>query len=402
MSATLDNDAFDRDYTLAELLPEPLCKAVGPALAHLLGADCAVLDADGAALWGSAPAGAARAPLTLELEPIGWLAAAVPAERLRAAATLLRQLCLARVRYLMAGALHTESVAADYRALLEKHAALEVSEARYKLLSEELEQRVAATVKLLDERQRQLYQAEKLASVGQLAAGVAHEINNPIGFVRSNVATLGRYLDTWRGLKARLADAPAAWQELDLDFILTDSADIVQDSIAGIDRVARIVADLRGFSNVDRPEEEVADLNPNIEDVASVVRGQLPAGVALQLDLHPLPRILCLPGHINQVLHSVIRNAVQAVQDGGRPGTVTVRSQAAGDGVDIAVADTGVGMSAEQLTRVFEPFYTTRGVGQGTGLGMTVAKDIVQAHDGRISISSQPQAGTTVTIHLPA
>ena len=393
------SEAFDRDYTLAELMPERVLESVGPALARLLDADLAVLDAAGNALWGRAPETAARAPLALELEPIGWLAAAVPAESLRAAAALLRQLFLARVRYLMAGSLHKESVAADYAALLEKHAALEASEARYKLLAEELEQRVAAQVELLDTRARQLYQAEKLASVGQLAAGVAHEINNPIGFVRSNISALGRYFDKWRGLKERIG--AAAWTELDMDFVLDDCADIVKESLAGIDRVARIVADLKGFSNVDRPDEEFVDLNVNLEEVSGVVRSQLPAGIELKLDLHELPRILCLPGHLNQVLFNVMRNAVQAVQDAGRGGTVTVSSRGDGAGIAIAVADNGVGMAAEQAARVFEPFYTTRIVGQGTGLGMTVAKDIVQAHDGRITISSVPGAGTTVTIFLP-
>ncbi len=392
---------FDRDYTLAELLPAGLLAGVGGALARLLAADMAVLDAGGNALWGRAPTEAGRQPLVLELEPIGYLAAVAPPDRLQAAANLLRQMLQARNRYLMASNLHTESVSASYATLLAKHEALQESEARYRALSEQLEQRVAEQVKLLDERARQLYQAEKLASVGQLAAGVAHEINNPIGFVRSNIATFGGYLDKFGALKERLADASAAWVALDLDFLLADGADLVKDSIGGIDRVARIVRDLKGFSNVDRPEKEVVDLNDNLREVVSVGKGQLPAGVTLSLEEGVLPRLFCLPGQLNQVFFNVIRNAAQAVADCGRPGSVAMASRSVVDGIEIVVRDNGVGMTSEQAERAFDPFYTNRPVGQGMGLGLTVARDIVQAHGGRITIASEPGAGTAVTIFLP-
>jgi signal transduction histidine kinase len=309
---------------------------------------------------------------------------------------------VARGRYLMACGLHTEVVAADYQALLERNRALAASEVRYKSLAEELEQRVEAQVKLLDERQRQIYHAEKLASVGQLAAGVAHEINNPIGFVRSNIATFGSYLERLSGLKRRLDDAQAAWRELNLDFVIEDGADLVRDSLAGIDRVARIVRDLKGFSNIDRPEEEVVDLNLSLNEACEVVASHLSADIALERNLGVLPRLLCLPGHLKQVFFNVIQNGVQAVRDANRPGKVTVATRSVEGGIEIAIADTGVGMSAEQQAHAFEPFYTTRPVGRGTGLGLTVARDIIQAHDGKIAIDSRPGAGTTVTIFLPA
>lgn len=393
--------AFDREYALAELLPERLLKTLGLALAQALDADVALLDANGKSLWGDAPDAATRAPLTLELEPAGFLAATLPADRLKGAAALLRQVLVARARYLMAGNLHKESVAADYAALLEKHAALQASEARYRMLSEELEQRVADQVKLLDERQRQLYQAEKLASVGQLAAGVAHEINNPIGFVRSNLVSLGRHVDTLRRLAGRLGDAPVAWRELEMDYVVDDSADIVADCVAGIDRVARIVADLRGFANIDRSSRELVDLDASLEELVNVFHGQLPPGIAVHLDRGQLPRIACFPGGINQALLATLRNAVQAVQDAKREGTVFVRSRAVEHGVEIVIEDSGVGMTPAEQARIFDPFYTTRAVGQGVGLGMTVARDVVQAHGGRIAVDSAPNVGTKVTLFLP-
>lgn len=395
------NDAFDREHDLAELLPPDLLAAIGGALRSLVGTDVAILDRQARLLTGKLVEQAVRVPLVVELEPTGYLAAAAPPARLAAAGALLRELMLARRRYLMASRLHVESVAADYAELLEKHAALQASEARYKELSAQLELRVEQQVHLLDERQRQVYQAEKLASLGRLAAGVAHEINNPIGFVRSNVATFGVYLKKLAELKGRLADANRAWQELELDLVLDDGDTLVSESLAGIDRVARIVRDLKGFSNVDRPEEEVADLNETLRQVVSVLQGQLPPGVAIQPDYGDLPRLLCLPGHLSQVFLNIIRNAIQAVADSGHGGIVSVASRKAADSIDILVRDDGVGMSPEQASHAFDPFYTTREVGQGTGLGLTVARDIVRAHDGDIDITSQPGVGTTVAVHLP-
>lgn len=395
------NDTFDREHGIAELLPPDLLAAIGGALRTLVGTDVAVLDRQERCLAGKLAAQAVRVPLVVELEPTGYLAAAAPPDRLAAAAALLRELMLARRRYLMASRLHVESVAADYAELLEKHAALQASEARYKELSAQLELRVEQQVQLLDERQRQVYQAEKLASLGRLAAGVAHEINNPIGFVRSNVATFGLYLKKLGELKGRLADANQAWQELEMDLVLDDGSALVGESLSGIDRVARIVRDLKGFSNVDRPEEEVADLNETLRQVISVLQGQLPAGVSMQADYGDLPRLLCLPGHLSQVFLNIIRNAIQAIADSGHDGVVGIVSRKASDRIDILVRDNGVGMSPEQAAHAFDPFYTTREVGQGTGLGLTVARDIVRAHGGDIEITSQPGVGTTVAVHLP-
>ncbi|MBI5784892.1 MAG: two-component sensor histidine kinase [Rhodocyclales bacterium] len=396
------NDVFDRSPCLADLLPGPLLEQVCGHMAALLEADTALLDPAGRVVWGTPAANAERSPLVLELEPIGHLAAPVAGSRLQAAAALLRDILLARHRLLMASRLHVESIAADYADLLEQHAALQASEARYKELSAELEQRVAAQVKLLDERQRQLYQAENLASLGRLAAGVAHEINNPIGFVRSNLSSFAIYLQKFAALKERLNDAAAAWQALEIDYLLKDGADLVTESIGGIDRVARIVGDLKGFSNVDRAEEEVVDLNENLRQVVSVLQGQLPAGVSIDAEYGQLPRLLCLPGHLNQVFVNIVRNGVQAIGDSNRPGVITIRTQAVDGGIEVSVGDSGVGMTPEQRERAFDPFFTTRDVGKGTGLGLTVARDIVQAHGGRLAIDSRFGFGTTVTLFLPA
>jgi signal transduction histidine kinase len=392
---------FDRSATLAELLPESLSDQLRAAVGELFG--CAVV------LRETATPGSPEVPLTLEIEPIGYLSApaaagidAPAASRLEAAAWLIKEVLRSRLRYRMASELHDEVILSSFEQLKRDHAALEVSEASYKALSADLEKRVEAQVAILEQRQRQLYEAEKLASVGQLAAGIAHEINNPIGFVRSNLETFSVYLGKVAALGDTLDQAKVSWKALGLDFVVEDGHELVAESIAGIDRVARIVKDLRGFSNIDRPDEEMVDLNDGLTSACAVVAGQLPAGVKLLKELSPLPPLMCLPGHLSQVWLNVLQNAVQAV---GRNGTIRVSSAVSsgisGESICIKVTDDGQGISGEVLAHVFEPFFTTRDVGKGTGLGLTVARDIVGAHGGDIGIESTSEHGTTVTITLP-
>ena len=396
--------AFDRERGLAELLGGVPRDLLQKTLAQLLGGAFRITDANGAVLFGAAeaPQGSKRAPLRLELEPLGYLeCAATDDGRLQGCALILELLLRGESRYQMASSLHLEAIQADYEALKQKHADLAESEARYKTLSEELEQRVREQVKVIEDAGRQLYQAEKMASVGRLAAGVAHEINNPIGFVRSNLRTsqdyAARLVALGKAIKAGRS-ASESWSELDLDFVVEDFAALLRESISGIDRVARIVTDLKGFSNVDRGEEEMADLNDNLRQVCSVIAGQLPPGIKLVQELGQLPRLVCLPGFLNQAFINLLQNAIQAL-DG--EGEVKVRSRMVGDEIQIAIDDNGAGIPADVLPRIFDPFFTTRDVGKGTGLGLPVARDIIQIHGGRIEIESKQGVGTTVMIYLP-
>lgn len=393
---------FDREWRLDELLDAASHEKIGPALTELLGGDFAMTDDTGKTLWGQPSPEARREALILELEPLGYLlsSSASPAA-LSAARQLIQSLLRAQVRFKMASTLHLESVAEDFESLKREHARLSESEARYKALSQELEARVKKQVGELEERQQMLYEAEKLASVGQLAAGMAHEINNPLGFVRSNLSTFEKYLAKFAELKSHPGSAAAGWQALDLDFILEDSIDLLHDSARGMERIARIVADLKAFSNVDRASEEYADLNNCLHEAVSMVEAKMPPGIHFRFDLLPLPSIVCLPGHINQLFFNVIRNAVLAIADSGRPGEVKISSEADEAGIHIRIHDTGVGMTAEQIEHAFEPFYTTRPVGSGVGLGLATARNVVQAHSGRISLDSQPDVGTTVSLFFP-
>lgn len=394
--------AFDHEWRLGELLDSRTLEKIAPALHALLEGDLAVLDADEALLWGELSVDARREPLVIELEPIGFLASKeIVPERLAAGGRLLTALLRAESRFKMASTLHLEAVAEDFESLKREHARLLESESRYRKLSEELEARVKAQVAELEERQQMLYEAEKLASVGQLAAGMAHEINNPLGFVRSNLNSFKSYLQSFAQLKERLTDGAAAWQALDLDFMLEDGADLLVDTDKGLERIARIVSDLKSFSNVDRATEEFADLNASLHQAVNVLQGQLPPGITFKLDLLPLPNLVCLPGHLNQLFFNLLRNAIQAIEDSGRSGIVRIGSEADNEGITVRIHDDGVGMTVEQREKAFQPFYTTRRVGAGAGLGLSTARNIMQAHSGRIDIESTVDAGTTVTLFFP-
>ncbi|MBS1198252.1 MAG: sensor histidine kinase [Proteobacteria bacterium] len=393
---------FDREWNLPELLDAAALERIGPALAQMLGGNVAIFAADGAVLWGQAEPEARREALVLELEAIGFLSSSTADPfALHGARHLLQTLLGAESRYKMASSLHLEATAEDYQALQRGHARLLESEARYKALAESLEEKVAEQVDLLDRRQNQLFQAAKLASVGQLAAGVAHEINNPLGFIRSNLGTLGNYVHRLQQYRVSLDSCPPSWSTLDLDFALRDATDILKECETGIVRIASIVRDLKFFSSVDRAEEEVVDLNESLRQAFSILQGQLPPGIQIRLVLLPLPTLRCQCGHLNQAFLGILRNGIQAIVDAKRPGEVVIRSEADDECVTLRFQDNGVGMTPEEVQRVFEPFYTTREIGVGTGLGLSSARSAVLAHRGNIFVTSQPDGGATVTITLP-
>lgn len=397
------NPGFDHEWTLAELLDDGLVDRSARALAPLLGGDVAISHADGRIAWGLLNAHSRGEPLIVELEAIGYLHShSASPTALRAGRDLLLTLLRAQMRFKMASTLHLEAVAEDFESLKREHARLLESESRYRKLSEELEGRVRQQVAQLQERQQMLYEAEKLASVGQLAAGMAHEINNPLGFVRSNLGSFEKYLRAFTQLKAQL-DPPgqAVWQTLDLDFMLDDGQALLEESARGLERIARIVADLKAFSNVDRASEEVIDVNTCIREAAQMLTTQQAAGISLQFDLLPLPGLFGLPGHLNQMFFNLLRNAQQAIIDAGRPGEIRISSEATEAGIFIRIQDNGIGMTDEQISHAFEPFYTTRAVGAGVGLGLATARNIALAHSGSIQLRSQSDLGSTATVFFP-
>ncbi|MBX9407719.1 response regulator [Pseudomonas baetica] len=280
--------------------------------------------------------------------------------------------------------------------------------AQFKQASEELQREV-------DERKQlegQLVQSEKLASLGQLAAGVAHEINNPIGFITSNLGTLDGYfkqlltmLDAYQTLgHATDSESAARLEQLrkdvELDFLLEDIPVLIRESKDGIGRVGQIVKDLKDFSRVDSNQQwQWANLQQGIESTLNIVASELKYKADVIKEYQPLPDIECLPSQINQVIMNLVVNAAQAM--GQERGIITLRTGQQADIAWVEVADTGSGIAPDTLQKIFDPFFTTKPVGQGTGLGLSLSYGIVKKHGGDISVRSELGVGTTFRIELP-
>lgn len=262
--------------------------------------------------------------------------------------------------------------------------------------------------------QQQLMQADKMSSVGQLAAGVAHEINNPIGYVYSNLGSLGKYLEDLLGLLDLYGSAEAAIPaghpaltslaarkaQIDLPFLREDLKALMGESREGITRVKKIVQDLKDFSHADvRDDWQVADLHKGLESTLNIAHNELKYTCTVVKDFGELPPVRCLPSQLNQVFLNLLVNAAHAIKE---KGTVTLRTRLCGGEAWIEVSDTGSGIPKENLKRIFDPFFTTKPIGKGTGLGLSLSYGIVQKHGGRIEVESEPGRGTTFRVRLPA
>ncbi|MBB2487243.1 ATPase [Mitsuaria sp. WAJ17] len=265
----------------------------------------------------------------------------------------------------------------------------------------------------LSEAQEKLVQSEKLASIGQLAAGVAHEINNPIGYIFSNFGTLERYLaNLFEMLAAYEAAEPllagttvgaelsALRHKVELDYLKEDIPTLMAESREGISRVRKIVQDLKDFSRVDNSQEwALADLHQGLESTLNIVNNEIKYKAKVVKDYGEIPEILCLPSELNQVFMNLLINASHAIS--GEKGCITIRSGRDGAQVWVEIADNGSGISPENLNRIFDPFFTTKPIGQGTGLGLSLSYGIVKKHHGQILVDSQLGAGTRFRVILP-
>jgi PAS domain S-box-containing protein len=285
---------------------------------------------------------------------------------------------------------------------------------RQNALLQEMAQSEREAHEALWKAQTQMVQAEKLAALGQLVAGVAHEINNPLSFVTNNVAVLQRdvralreLVDVYQGVESTLqAIQPAAAarardlaERIDLPYTLQNLDGLMTRSRDGLRRIQHIVKDLRDFARLDESEVQEVDLNAGIESTINIIRGQAKnEQVALELDLQPLPRVTCYPAKINQVVLNLVANAVDACAPGGK---VTIGTRPRTKGIEIFVADTGCGIAPGIRERIFDPFFTTKAQGKGTGLGLSISYGIVQAHGGSIELETEPQHGTCFRVQLP-
>jgi len=275
-------------------------------------------------------------------------------------------------------------------------------------MNEKLQQAYAE----LQQTQAQIFQQEKMASIGQLAAGVAHEINNPMGFISSNLTTMGKYMEKINAFEAALIGAVqnkgdvetvATLNELrkkmKIEFILEDIKNLLDESRDGAERVRRIVQDLKSFSHVDEAECKPVGINECLDTTLNMLRNEIKYVADVELEYDPdLPMLLCFPQQINQVFMNILVNAAHAIEGHG---TIKIKTVHESDDIVVRISDTGKGIAPENLTRIFEPFFTTKEVGKGTGLGLSISYDIIKKHGGVMNVESEVGAGTTFIIRFP-
>ncbi len=264
----------------------------------------------------------------------------------------------------------------------------------------------------IQEVQNQLVQSEKMASIGQLAAGVAHEINNPIGYISSNLVSLKGYLEDLFGLislyeanEANGIDAELLQQiqnfkqQIDLEFLKTDMLDLLSESREGAMRVKKIVHDLKDFSHVGGDDDwQWVNLHVGLESTLNIVHNEIKYKARVVKEFADIPDINCLPHQLNQVFMNLLVNAAHAIE---KDGIITVRTRLQDSKVLVEVSDNGSGISPQHLNKIFDPFFTTKPVGKGTGLGLSVSYNIIKKHNGEIQVISKPGEGTTFRILLP-
>jgi len=278
------------------------------------------------------------------------------------------------------------------------------------LILEKAEQQKLITQ--LQDAQSHLLQSDKMASIGQLAAGVAHEINNPIGFVYSNLGTLNKYVQDLFGMLDKYEQAETAIPEaeirtqlqsarkkLDIAFLKEDLGALMAESKDGITRVKNIVQNLKDFSHVDAADEwKYADLHEGIDSTLNIVNNEIKYKAEVVKEYGDIPQVECLPSQLNQVFMNLLVNASHAIEERG---LITVRTGQTGEEAWVEIADTGKGIAAENLQKIFDPFFTTKPIGKGTGLGLSLSYGIIQKHNGRIEVQSEIGKGTTFRIWLP-
>lgn len=267
-----------------------------------------------------------------------------------------------------------------------------------------------------------MLQSEKMASIGQLTAGVAHEINTPTGYVANNLKTLEKYqiefnrlIKTYRDLlsalkltenksglsqdcQSKIEEIETLHKDMEIDFLLEDVLDLIGDCRQGAERIKTIVTDLKAFAHPGDEAMKFTDINQGLATTLNVVYNELKYKAELQTEFGPTSNVMAVSQQLNQVFMNLLINAAQSIEKNGQ---IFVKTRENNGFVEIVISDTGCGIPEKDLNRIFDPFYTTKPIGKGTGLGMHIARDIIQKHRGDILVQSQVGKGTTFTVRLP-
>lgn len=450
-------DSFDRDYELNDLLPfktlEDLCRDViefpiqmivicqpdGTPYFEFGDRDPQRISALTRIISEKAPEamcvmGAPRTgrwaifPLTYELEIKGYLSFFAGHEEMRSeltwgriwANTLLKLMYL-KHQTLMTSNLHGVVVHDSYVRLEEKAAQLERSEEKYRHLAANLEIEVQKKTAEIKTAHAYLMQQEKLTAIGHLAAGMAHEINTPLGFMISNLNTLSEYvadigdlLAGYRKLAGMVCGGQAASEashldaqrqavadlerDLDGDFLLSDMVALAKESLEGAQRIKKIVGDLMKVARPGEKSSELTDVPASLEAVLTIINDRIGQNLTIVKDFEPVPGVQAVPRELNQVWLHLLLNAVEATD--GR-GTIAIVTRLVDNLVAVTISDTGCGIPEERLAHIFDPFFTTKPVGDGTGMGLHLAYQIVHQHGGQITVASTPGQGAVFTVLLP-
>jgi two-component system, NtrC family, sensor kinase len=451
----IETEEFDKEYTLKDLLPTSI-------LADLFGdiprAISATVHAAGGDLYFGNPQdgwdcqelirsqeGDLGEPITIsagpisgglfglkhELETIGFLGITTLSKRIGEAelaliggitARAVNRIINLNCQHRMTTSLHGQVVTESYKTLKKKADQLARSEEKYRLLAENLEVEVARKTQEIRDTQVYLLQQEKMASIGQLAAGMAHEINNPVGFVISNLHTLKDNTDDLCALitqyesladmmaaervdsedagkiKETLSDIDRMRTDIDIEFVVGDMSNLINESLDGAGRVKDIVQSLRDFTHPSVENAESADINQCLDTTLTVLSSQLGANIKIQREYNTLPALKCHVRDINQAFFNILKNAIQSVDAAGE---ITIRTHQVDNSIVVSIWDNGVGIADDIRGRLFDPFFTTRDVGEGAGLGLTQAYNTVRSHGGEITVQSTPGEGSTVSVKLP-
>ena len=283
------------------------------------------------------------------------------------------------------------------RKLLEVENALKTKELEETNERQRMLEELEIANQVLQEKQTQLVQAEKMASLGNLVAGIAHEINTPVGAINSMHDTLKRAVEKLKiEMDTHLSDDSKDHRVLQASLQVIGEANRVITT--GTERVRNIISSLRNFARLDEADWKQADIHEGIESTLTLVHHDMKNRVELLKDYGDIPRVTCFPGRLNQVFLNLLVNAAQAIEEGG---SITIQTRAENDEVSIAIIDTGKGIAKDDLPRIFESGFTTKSVGRGTGLGLSICSQIVKEHNGRILVDSVFGEGTTFTVVLP-